>query len=66
MSKLLFTHRHVVQQHDGNGRVYEAGTTYEFNGMVEETYAAKYRRLGLAVDAPAVAEKPAPAAPERI
>jgi hypothetical protein len=51
MSRLLFTKSHKVQQHDGKGPLYEAGKVYEFNGFSAETYAAKYKRLGLAVDA---------------
>ena len=55
MSSLLFTKSHKVQQFDGNGPLYEAGKVYEFNGFSAETYAAKYKRLGLAVDAPETA-----------
>lgn len=52
MSRLLFTQRLVVQQHDGKGPVYEAGKVYQFDGMVAETYATKYKTRGYAVDAP--------------
>ena len=52
MSRLLFTKTYKVQQHDGKGPLYEAGKVYDFDGFVAGTYAAKYKRLGLAVDAP--------------
>jgi hypothetical protein len=52
MSRLLFTKTHKVQQFDGKGPLYEAGKVYDFEGFSAETYAAKYKRLGYAVDAP--------------
>lgn len=43
--RIKFIQRHVVQQGDGKGPVYEAGQEYE---IADETYARKYIRRGWA------------------
>ena len=48
--KIKFVRGHKVQQHDGNGAVYEAGKVYDFDGFVAETYARKYIARGYAVE----------------
>lgn len=57
--KITFTKRHVVQQGDGKGPVYEKGETHDFEGFVAESYARKYVERGFAIDY--VAPPPAPA-----
>ena len=57
--KIKFVRGHKVQQHDGNGTVYEEGKVYDFDGFVAETYARKYIARGYAVesvDAPKAVE----------
>ena len=48
--KIKFVRGHKVQQHDGNGTVYEEGKVYDFDGFVAETYARKYIARGYAVE----------------
>lgn len=46
--RICFKRRHQVQQHDGKGPVYEAGSIHDFEGMVAESYAKKYVERGYA------------------
>lgn len=47
MSRITFIKDHRVAQGDGKGPYYKTGETYD----LEESYAEKYKRLGLAKDA---------------
>lgn len=59
--RILFVRDHKVQQHDGKGQEYKAGTVYTFEGFVAETYARKYIGRGLAAEAlPEQAPAPQP------
>lgn len=64
MPKITFIKDHKVIQGDGKGPHYKTGESYE----LELSYAAKYKRRGLAVDyvvpAPAPPVAVAPPAPE--
>jgi parvulin-like peptidyl-prolyl isomerase len=46
--KIKFLRSYQPKQGDGQGPKYTAGQVVNFKGPVEETYAAKYVRLGLA------------------
>lgn len=46
--KITFLKEHKVQQWDGNGPVYLAGKSYDFDGRAAESYALKYIRKGIA------------------
>lgn len=46
MIRVKFDTAHKVQQHDGNGPLYEKGKTYSFSGFTAETYARKYIARG--------------------
>lgn len=48
--KIRFVQSHAVKQGDGKGPKYEKDQVVDFKGAVEETYARKYIRLGLAVE----------------
>lgn len=53
--RIKFVQRHVVQQGDGKGPVYEAGKEYE---IADETYARKYIRRGWAEEGAPAPVKP--------
>lgn len=63
--KIQFTKGYKVRQGDGKGPEYAPGDVVDFKGPVEETYAHKYIRIGVAVEYAEVkkADDRAPAGP---